>query len=58
MWKLERRLAGERCGLLYASDLTGAEWPLVVPMIPPGKRGRHRRDVDVREVLNAIFSVI
>jgi hypothetical protein len=39
MWKLEQRLAGERRGLLYASDLTSAEWPLVVAMTPPGKRG-------------------
>jgi hypothetical protein len=35
MWKPEHRLAAERSGLHYPSDLTDAEWAIVQPMIPP-----------------------
>jgi transposase len=42
----------------YPSDLTDAEWVLVAPTIPPAKRGGRPRDVDVREVLNAILYVL
>ena len=45
-------------GLRYPSDLTDAEWALVEPMIPPAKRGGRRREVNVREVLNAVFYVL
>ena len=45
-------------GLRYPSDLTDAEWALIEPMIPPAKRGGRRREVNVREVLNAIFYVL
>ena len=58
MWKPEHRRAAERRGLRYPSDLTDAEWTLVEPMIPPAKRGGRRREVNVREVLNAIFYVL
>jgi transposase len=58
MWKPEHRRAGERRGLRYPSDLTDAEWALVAPTIPPAKRGGWRREVNVREVLNAIFYVL
>ena len=58
MWNPEHRLAAERHGLRYPSDLTNAEWALVEPMIPPARRGGRPRDVNVREVLNAIFYVL
>src|SRR5262245_41244591 len=58
MWKHEHRRAAVRHGLRYPSDLTDAEWVLVEPMIPPAKRGGRRREVNVREVLNAIFYVL
>ena len=58
MWKPEHRLAADRRGLRYPSDLTDAEWALVAPAIPPAKRGGRRREVNVREVLNAIFYVL
>ena len=48
----------ERCGLRYPSDLTDAEWALVEPMIPPAKHGGRPRDVNIREVLNAICYVL
>ncbi|MDE2166221.1 MAG: IS5 family transposase [Alphaproteobacteria bacterium] len=58
MWKPEHRCAAERRGLRYPSDLTDAEWALVEPAIPPAKHGGRRREVNVREVLNAIFYVL
>ena len=58
MWKPEHRRAAERRGLRYPSDLTDAEWALVEPMIPPAKRDGRWREVNVREVLNAIFYVL
>ena len=54
MWKPEHRLAADRRGLRYPSDLTDAEWAIVAPMIPPGRHGGRRRSVNVREVLNGI----
>ena len=58
MWKPEHRRAAERRGLRYPSDLSDAEWALVEPAIPPAKRGGRRREVNVREVLNAILYVL
>jgi len=58
MWKPEHRQAAERHGLRYPSDLSAAEWALVEPMIPPAKHGGRPRDVNVREVLNAICYVL
>lgn len=58
MWKPEHRQAARRKGLRYDSDLTDEEWALVAPLIPPSKRGGRKRDVNVREVLNAIFYVL
>ena len=58
MWKPEHRRAAERRGLRYPSDLTDAEWDLVEEAIPPAKRGGRPREVDLREVLNAIFYVL
>jgi len=58
MWKPEHRHAGLRSGLRYPSDVADEEWALVAPLIPPAKRGGRRREIDVREVLNAIFYVL
>jgi transposase len=58
MWKPEHRRNADRRGLRYPSDLTDAEWALVAPLIPPGKRGGRPRKVNLREVLNAIFYVL
>ena len=58
MWTAEHRRAADRRGLRYPSDMTDPEWGLVEAMIPPAKRGGRRREVDVREVLNAVFYVL
>jgi transposase len=58
MWKPEHRLAARRVGQRYDSDLTDEEWALVVPLIPPSKRGGGKRTVNIREVLNGIFYVL
>jgi transposase len=58
MWNPAHRRAAARGGLRYPSDLTDAEWGLIAARIPPAKRGGRRREVDVREVLNAIFYVL
>jgi hypothetical protein len=39
MWKPEHRIAADRSGLRYPSDLTGAEWAVVEAMVPPAKHG-------------------
>ena len=39
----------------YPSDLTDGQWALIEPLIPaPGKGGRPR-EVDMREVVNAVL---
>lgn len=58
MWKAEHRRTLNRRGLRYPSDLNEAEWALIAPFIPPGRRGGRKRSVDVREILNAIFYVL
>ena len=58
MWTKEHRQAHDRRGLRYPSDLSDAEWAVVAPLIPQAKRGGRPRDVDMREVLNAVFYLL
>jgi transposase len=58
VWKPEHRVAADRSGLRYPSDLTDAEWVLVEVLIPPARHGGRRRSVNVREVLNGIFYIL
>ena len=39
----------------YPSDLTDAQWELVLPLIPPAKRGGRPRVVNMREIVNTIM---
>jgi putative transposase len=41
----------------YPSDLTDAEWKVLEPLIPKPKEGGRPRTTDMREVLNAVFSI-
>jgi transposase len=44
--------------LSYPSDLTEVEWRIIEPLLPlPSKCGRPR-EYTLREILNAIFSVV
>jgi transposase len=58
MWTQEHRRVHARRGLRYPSDLTDAEWAVVSPLIPPARRGGRPRDVNMREVLNAVFYLL
>lgn len=41
----------------YPSDLTDAEWMILEPLLPPKKPVGSDREVDLREVLNALMYV-
>lgn len=41
----------------YDSDLTDEEWQRIEPLLPPAKPVGKDREVDLRDVLNAIFIV-
>jgi transposase len=58
MWKPEHRDAAKYRGVRYPSDLTEAEWALVAPLIPPAKTGGRPREVNLREIVNAILYVL
>src|SRR5580692_7203419 len=42
----------------YKTDLTDEQWKIIEPLIPPGKPGGRRREVDMREVVNTIRYVL
>lgn len=58
MWTPENRPRYNRDKLRYPSDLTGDEWTLLEPWIPPAKHGGRTREVNIREVLNGIMYVL
>jgi transposase len=58
MWTAKNRGRYGRGKLRYPSDLTGAEWELVEPLIPPGKRGGGKRTVVMREVVNGLMYIL
>jgi putative transposase len=41
----------------FPSDLTDQEWAILEPVIPPVKEGERPRTTEMRDVLNARFSV-
>jgi putative transposase len=41
----------------YPSDLTRTQWERLEPLLPPAKPGGRPREVDLREILNGIFSI-
>jgi putative transposase len=42
----------------YPTDVTDAEWAILEPLVPPVKPGGRPRQVDLREVFNAIFYLL
>lgn len=58
MWTPTTRRQHSRDQLRYGSDLTDAEWEIIAPFMPlPAKTGRPR-EWSMREIMNAIFSVL
>lgn len=39
----------------YPTDLIDSEWTIIAPIVPPPYPSGHPREVDIREILNAIF---
>ena len=58
MWTAENRAHYDRSRLRYPSDLTDEEWGLIEPCIPPAKRGRNKRTVNLREVANGLMYIL
>jgi transposase len=52
------RMAAERRGLRHPGNMNDSGWTLIAPLIPPACRGGRLRDVNLREVPNAIFYVL
>ena len=58
MWTPESREQHDRDDLRYPSDLTDAEWQILVPLFPPPAKTGRKRGWEMREVVNAIFFVL
>jgi transposase len=54
-WTEITRRQYRRDGLRYASDTTDAEWSLIEPFMPAPSRVGRPREMDLREVVNAIL---
>lgn len=57
-WTKITRIQYQRSGLRYASDLTDAEWALIARQMPPRCRLGRPREVDLREIVQAIFYIL
>lgn len=53
-WTETTREQHDRSSLRYASDVTDAEWDIIEPFMPPPANVGRPREVDMREVWNAI----
>src|SRR5918999_735293 len=42
----------------YPTDLTDKQWKIIEPLIPKAKQGGRHREVDIREIVNAIFYLL
>jgi len=56
-WTELTRRQHDRKGDKYASDLTGAEWALIAPLMPPSKTTGRPRTTDLRAVFDAILYI-
>src|ERR1700683_4134357 len=57
-WTEITRAEYQRNGLRYASDLTDAEWALIARKMPPRRGPGRPREVDLREVGQAILYIL
>jgi transposase len=58
MWTKTTRLQHDRRHLRYGSDLTDAEWQLLMPLLPPAASTGRPRQWPMREMINALFYVM
>ena len=58
MWTETTRRKYAREHLRYATDVTDAEWAVIAPLLPRERRLGRPREVDLREVMNAIFYIL
>ena len=56
-WTEITRAQYRREGQRYTSDLTQGEWAVIAPLMPPPRRLGRPREVDLREVVNAILFI-
>ncbi len=54
----ENRARHDRSRLRYPSGLTGAEFALAAPLIPPAKRGGNRRRAKIGEAVNGPMYIL
>jgi hypothetical protein len=54
VWTHENRGRNDRSKLRDPSDLTNEEWAL----IPPAKRGRNKRTVSERDIVNGVMYIL
>ena len=57
-WTKAARIQYQRIGMRYTSDLTDAEWALIARKMPPRRRLGRPREVDLREIVQAIFYIL
>jgi len=57
-WTEITRAEYQRGGLRYASDMTDAEWAVIVRRLPPRRRLGRPRKVDLRHVVQAILYIL
>ncbi|PDT73116.1 IS5 family transposase [Bradyrhizobium sp. C9] len=57
-WTEITRVEYQRNGLRYTSDLTDREWALIARQMPPRRRLGRPREVDLREVVQAILYIL
>ena len=43
---------------VYDSDLTDKQWEIIQPLVPAPKPGGRSRNIDIREIINAIFYLL
>ena len=42
----------------YQTDVTDIQWKTIAPLIPEAKEGGRPREVDIREIVNAVFYIL
>ena len=58
MWTNANRGRYDRSKLRYPSDLTGKEWAIILPLIPPARRGGNKRTVVMRQIVDGLMYVL